>query len=94
MPYSLPYKFKPLNGTYEDLVDCVYNKVTTLDIPFSFLNLFIKFHAIRTCMTQNKQTPPLISQFVYMFTYIYELPKNFLIVYTHLAKCSFGYINI
>ena len=27
LPYSLPYKFIPLNGTYEDLVDCVYNKV-------------------------------------------------------------------
>ena len=27
LPYSLPYKFIPLNGTYKDLVDCVYNKV-------------------------------------------------------------------
>ena len=77
LPYSLPYKFMPLNVTYEDLVDCVHNKVTTLDLPFSFLNLFVNFHVFHTCMTQNKQTPPLISQFVYMFTYIYELPKNF-----------------
>ena len=77
LPYSLPYKFMPLNVTYEDLVDCVHNKVTTLDLPFSFLNLFVNFHVFHTCMTQNKQTLPLISQFVYMFTYIYELPKNF-----------------
>ena len=77
LPYSLLYEFIPLNGTYEDLVDCVYNKVTTLDLPFRFLNLFINFHAFHACMTQNKQTPPLISQFVYMFTYIYEHPKNF-----------------
>ena len=75
--YSLPYKFIPLNGTYEDLVDCLYNKVTTLDLPFGFLNLFINFHAFHTCMTQNKQTPPLISQLDYMFIYIYEHPKNF-----------------
>ncbi|KAM3748288.1 hypothetical protein ACB098_05G097000 [Castanea mollissima] len=26
LPYSLPYKFIPLNGTYEGLVDRVYNK--------------------------------------------------------------------
>ncbi|KAK4551245.1 hypothetical protein RGQ29_032439 [Quercus rubra] len=26
LPYSLLYEFIPLNGTYEDLVDCVYNK--------------------------------------------------------------------
>ena len=27
--YSVPYEFHPVVGTYEELVDCVYNKVTT-----------------------------------------------------------------
>ncbi|XP_034672536.1 glutamate receptor 2.5-like [Vitis riparia] len=27
--YSLPYEFHPVVGTYEELVDCVYNKVIT-----------------------------------------------------------------
>ena len=41
LPYSLPYEFNALNVSYEELVHGVYNKVTTLDLPFSFLNIFL-----------------------------------------------------
>ena len=41
LPYSLPYEFNALNVSYEELVHGVYSKVTTLDLPFSFLNLFL-----------------------------------------------------
>ena len=40
LPYSLSYEFNALNVSYEELVHGVYSKVTTLDLPFSFLNLF------------------------------------------------------
>ncbi|XP_050287185.1 glutamate receptor 2.7-like [Quercus robur] len=38
LPYSLPYKFIPLNGTYEDLIDCVYNK--TFDAVVGDVTIF------------------------------------------------------
>ncbi|KAL6312410.1 hypothetical protein AAG906_029021 [Vitis piasezkii] len=37
--YSLPYEFHPVVGTYDELVDCVYNKVITPIPSFCSLNL-------------------------------------------------------
>ena len=36
--YSLPYEFQPVVGTYDELVDCVYNKVITPIPSFCSLN--------------------------------------------------------
>ena len=46
LSYSLPYEFVPYDGNYADLVYNVYNKVTTLASPFSFLNLFVNVHLL------------------------------------------------
>lgn len=32
LPYDLPYEFFPYNGTYDDLINHVYNKVNTFDL--------------------------------------------------------------
>jgi ionotropic glutamate receptor len=77
LSYSLPYKFVPYDGNYPDLVYNVYNKVTTLASPFSFLNLFVNVHLLH-------DTKLIIFHinFSYIFLYVH--------LYTHLAKSGFG----
>ena len=53
LPYSLPYEFEALNGSYEELVEGVYDKVTTLDLPFSFLNRFVNVHVLHDTKQTN-----------------------------------------
>ena len=53
LPYSLPYEFVALNGSYEELVEGVYDKVTTLDLPFSFLNRFVNVPVLHDTKQTN-----------------------------------------
>jgi ionotropic glutamate receptor len=43
--YDLPYEYHPINGTYPDLVQLVYNKVTTCSFYFEFFwNLNFRYN--------------------------------------------------
>uniref|UniRef100_A0A7N2R4Y0 Receptor ligand binding region domain-containing protein n=1 Tax=Quercus lobata TaxID=97700 RepID=A0A7N2R4Y0_QUELO len=53
LPYTLPYEFKALNVSYEELVQRVYNKVTTPDLPFSFFNCFVNVHGLHDTKQTN-----------------------------------------
>jgi ionotropic glutamate receptor len=76
LSYYLPYDFEPYGGDYPDLVYNVYNKVTTLASPFSFLNVFVNVHLLH-------DTKLLI--FHINFSYI----SFYVHLYTHLAKIAF-----